>query len=145
MGVLIFSSAVTFIYTQSLPATVSVFVTGFIIMLVLVKMSQLKKQNKLNASGILRVDTMSGAEFEEFLRLRYQSEGYTVRKTPYAGDYGADLILEKGIQKLRCKQKDIKAMWELKQYKKFLLQSFIMVQTKHGLSPIVFSRRLLQN
>ena len=105
MGALILSSAVTFIYTQSLQTTISVFVTGFIIMILLLKMNQLKKQKKLNASGILQVDVMSGAEFEEFLRLRYQSEGYTVRKTPYAGDYGADLILENGPQKIAIQAK----------------------------------------
>ncbi|ANU15296.1 hypothetical protein B481_0653 [Planococcus halocryophilus Or1] len=109
MGVLIFSSAVTYIYTQSLPATISVFVTGFIVMVVLIKISQRKKQKKLNASGILQVDAMSGAEFEEFLRLRYQSEGYAVRKTPYAGDYGADLILEKGPQKIAVQAKRYKS------------------------------------
>ncbi len=109
MAVLMLSSAITFVYTQSLAATVTVFVVVFIGMLTIVKTIQKNKQKKLNESGILQVDEMSGAEFEEFLRLRYRSEGYAVRKTPYTGDYGADLILEKGPQKIAVQAKGYKS------------------------------------
>ena len=108
-GLLIFGSAITFVYTQSLPATIAVFMSGFIGMLVIVKTIQLKKQQKLNQSGILQVDQMSGKEFEEFLRLRYKDEGYTAHKTPYTGDYGADLILQKGQQKIAVQAKRYKS------------------------------------
>ncbi|ALS79537.1 restriction endonuclease [Planococcus kocurii] len=109
MAVLMLSSAITFVYTQSLTATVAVFAVGFVGMLAIVKTIQNNKQKKLNASGILQVDAMSGAEFEEFLRLRYKAEGYAVRKTPYTGDYGADLILEKGSQKIAVQAKRYKS------------------------------------
>ena len=99
----------TFLYTQSVERTVIVFVIGFIGMLAIAKTIQVKKQKKLNQSGILQVDAMSGAEFEEFLRLRYKAEGYAVRKTPYTGDYGADLILEKGQQKIAVQAKRYKS------------------------------------
>lgn len=108
-AVLIVVSVSTFLYTQSISGTLIVFATGFIGMLVIAKMIQLKKQKKLNQSGILQVDEMSGAEFEEYLRLRYLAEGYTVRKTPYRGDYGADLILEKGPQKIAVQAKRYKS------------------------------------
>ncbi len=88
-GIMIFSSAVTYVYTQSIPAVISVFVFCFISMLLLVKTIQHTKQKRLSESGILRVDAMSGAEFEEFLRLRYVAEGYNAQKTPFAGDYSA--------------------------------------------------------
>lgn len=108
-GIMIFSSAVTYVYTQSIPAVISVFVFCFISMLLLVKTIQHTKQKRLSESGILRVDAMSGAEFEEFLRLRYVAEGYNVQKTPYAGDYGADLILEKGQHKIAVQAKRYKS------------------------------------
>lgn len=109
-GLLIFGSAITFVYTQSLPATVTVFVAGFIGMLIIVKAIQLKKQQKLNQSGILQVDQMSGKEFEEFLRLRYKNEGYVAHKTPYTGDYGADLILQKVSKKSLSRRSVTRAM-----------------------------------
>ncbi|AQU78499.1 MULTISPECIES: restriction endonuclease [Planococcus] len=109
MAVLMLSSAITFVYTQSLTATVAVLAVGFVGMLAIVKTLQNNKQKKLNESGILQVDAMSGAEFEEFLRLRYKAEGYAVRKTPYTGDYGADLILEKGPQKIAVQAKRYKS------------------------------------
>ena len=108
-GVLILSSACTYIYTQSITATVTVFLSGFIGLLVIAKTIQLNKRKKLNQSGILQVDEMTGAQFEEFLRLRYKAEGYTVHKTPYSGDYGADLILEKGPQKIAVQAKRYKS------------------------------------
>lgn len=108
-GILFFSAASTYVYTQSIEGTISVFVAGFIAMLVFVKVIQHKKQKRLSDSGILQVDTMSGAEFEDFLSLRYKANGYVVRKTPYTGDYGADLILEKSQHKIAVQAKRYKS------------------------------------
>ncbi|MCH4826375.1 restriction endonuclease [Planococcus halocryophilus] len=108
-GIMIFSSAVTYVYTQSIAATITVFVFCFLSMLIVAKTIQHKKKKRLSESGMLQVDAMSGAEFEEFLRLRYITEGYSVKKTPYTGDYGADLILEKGQQKIAVQAKRYKS------------------------------------
>lgn len=108
-GVLLLGTACTFIYTQSLPATIAVFILLFAALMSIAKSIQFKKRQRLSQSGILQVDQMSGAEFEEFLRLRYLEEGYTVRKTPYSGDYGADLILQKGTQKIAVQAKRYKS------------------------------------
>ena len=108
-GVLVLSTTLTYIYTQSIEATLGVFAITFIALLVPVKAYQHKKQKRISDSGILQVDAMSGAEFEEYLRLRYKAEGYAVRKTPYTGDYGADLILEKGQQKIAVQAKRYKS------------------------------------
>lgn len=104
-GILILGSVSTFVYTQSVTGTIIVFIVGLIGVLAIAKMIQFRKRKKLNDSGILQVDGMSGDEFEEFLRLRYRAEGYAVHKTPYRGDYGADLILEKDQQKIAVQAK----------------------------------------
>ncbi|MBT2570067.1 restriction endonuclease [Planococcus sp. ISL-110] len=109
IGILVLASVSTFVYTQSVTGTIIVFIVGFIAMLAIAKTIQFKRQKKLNRSGILQVDEMSGAEFEEFLRLRYKAGGYAVRKTPYKGDYGADLILENGRQKIVVQAKRYKS------------------------------------
>lgn len=48
----------------------------------------LVKVRKLNASGIRQVDEISGKEFEQFLKLRYEARGYKVRRTPCQNDFG---------------------------------------------------------
>lgn len=46
------------------------------------------------------VDKMTGEEFEEFLELHFKKEGYKTRLTPKTGDYGADLVVKKGREKI---------------------------------------------
>ncbi|NEP27007.1 MAG: restriction endonuclease [Moorea sp. SIO3I6] len=42
------------------------------------------------------VDKMTGREFEEFLAKLFKQLGYQVRLTKTSGDYGADLVIERG-------------------------------------------------
>lgn len=46
------------------------------------------------------VDKMTGEEFEEFLELHFKKEGYKIHLTPKTGDYGADLVVKKGREKI---------------------------------------------
>ncbi len=46
------------------------------------------------------VDKMTGEEFEEFLELHFKKEGYKTHLTPKTGDYGADLVVKKGREKI---------------------------------------------
>ena len=50
---------------------------------------------RLAKSGIAEIDKMNGKAFEDYLTWLFQKMGYKVSPTPYAGDYGADLIIEK--------------------------------------------------
>ena len=54
------------------------------------------RNRHLSRSGIADTDRMSGEEFEVYLETLFRKLGYTVRRTPYQGDYGADLIVRKG-------------------------------------------------
>ena len=51
------------------------------------------RNQRLKKAGILDTDTMSGIEFENWLKYRFQDMGYRVKTTPRTGDGGADLIL----------------------------------------------------
>lgn len=68
------------------------------------------KKHKILKSGIYAIDKMSGVEFEEFLKVKFEKLGYKVSLTPTTGDYGVDLICKssKGnvvIQAKRYRQK----------------------------------------
>ena len=49
---------------------------------------------------ISRIDKATGPEFEQFLCYKFQKMGYRVRHTGRSGDFGADLILYKGKEKI---------------------------------------------
>ncbi|RSK24137.1 restriction endonuclease [Bhargavaea beijingensis] len=73
----------------------------------------------LFAAGIRQVDEISGKEFEQFLKLRYEARGYKVRRTPCQNDFGADLVMERDgrsivVQAKRWKKNvGIKAVQEI--------------------------------
>lgn len=45
--------------------------------------------------SIRRVDKMTGQEFENFLKVRFERMGFSVKTTKASNDYGADLILRR--------------------------------------------------
>ena len=54
----------------------------------------------LRQSGITDIDRMSGVDFERRLAILFQDRGYDVETTPATGDYGADLILNNGSERI---------------------------------------------
>ena len=58
--------------------------------------TEYKKKKKYLRSGIQSIDSMTGIEFEEYLKAHFGKKGYKVESTPASNDYGADLILIKG-------------------------------------------------
>ncbi len=54
----------------------------------------LKKKRYLN-SPLSSIDMMTGEEFEEYLKYKFESQGYKAKLTPVTNDYGADLVLKK--------------------------------------------------
>lgn len=49
---------------------------------------------------VVDIDTMPGEIFEMYLRRHFQSVGYRVDMTPVSGDYGADLVLDRGEERV---------------------------------------------
>jgi restriction system protein len=59
----------------------------------------LYKTRRYAQAGITDVDNLSGKEFEQYLETLFKKLGYQVQRTPYQGDYGADLVLRHGDEK----------------------------------------------
>lgn len=63
-----------------------------------------KRQIRANAEkikiyNISQINTLSGVEFENYLKLLFEKMGYSVQTTPKSKDFGADLIVEKNGRK----------------------------------------------
>lgn len=58
------------------------------------------KQERLKRSGIEEIDTMDGIQFEQYLKCLFEAQGYRAQVTQAAGEYGADLILQKEGKKI---------------------------------------------
>src|SRR5690348_1382015 len=48
------------------------------------------------SSGLSAIDSMTGTQFERRLEILFRDLGYAVRHTGRLGDFGADLVIEKG-------------------------------------------------
>ncbi len=51
-------------------------------------------------SPLSKIDRMKGEEFERYLKAYFEEKGYRVRLTPESGDYGADLVMTRGLEKV---------------------------------------------
>lgn len=65
----------------------------------------LVEQRRLRRAGLPEIDHMSGLEFEKKLQVLFRQLGYRVERTPYVGDYGADLILSRGDERVLVQAK----------------------------------------
>ena len=63
------------------------------------------EKDKLSKSGFNEIDQMDGLKFEKYLAALFENLGYSVRRTPYHNDYGADLIVSKDGQKIAVQVK----------------------------------------
>lgn len=68
----------------------------------------LYKTRRYAKAGIADVDRLSGQEFEHYLEVLFKRLGYQVQRTPYQGDFGADLVLRQ--------QGDVKTVVQAKRY-----------------------------
>ncbi|MGN4128016.1 restriction endonuclease [Lysinibacillus sphaericus] len=92
----IISMAVFFIFVQNVYFAMIGALVVFFIVNSIVYYVQLLKDRKIRAASIAKIHQMSGIEFEEYLQAVLKKLGYTVQLTETTGDFGADLILQKG-------------------------------------------------
>lgn len=105
---LVLAVVTTYLTTQSIGATAVAGIVVFISILTAQNLVRTNKEAKIRSSGIRQVDKMTGIQFEDYLRILYSSTGYQVKTTPASGDFGADLILEKGNQRIAIQAKRYK-------------------------------------
>ncbi|EJW14366.1 restriction endonuclease [Paenibacillus alvei] len=90
----------TYYLTKSLNASIIVAVVLVAIVITIMVIRQLNHIERLKKSGIADIDQMDGRQFEHYLGYLFKSQGYAVKVTRAAGDYGADLVLEKAGKKI---------------------------------------------
>lgn len=89
----------------------------------------------------LYVDKLTGEEFEEYLFNLFKNLGYEVELTPASNDYGADLILTKGNEKIVVQAKrysapvGISAVQEVIGAKNYYKANKCMVVTNNYFTP----------
>lgn len=100
-----------FLVGDSIWLALGVVFVVFIAILIVLSIKDAAKRKKINQSGILEVDRMTGIQFEQFLMIRYSTMGYKVKETPKTGDFGADLLLNKDSKKIvvqaKCYSKSV--------------------------------------
>jgi restriction system protein len=73
---------------------------GLVVSIVLLLIRKQRYVNKVRKSKINDVDSMTGVQFEYFLKLIFIQKGYKVQTTKVTGDYGADLIMTVGDKRI---------------------------------------------
>lgn len=92
--------AIGFYFTAELRGSL-ISILAFITLIIFWKINKkIRRYRKLKRTRIGEIDTMSGEEFEHFLGAFFKRRGYKVRYTASSGDYGADLILKDGREKI---------------------------------------------
>lgn len=86
--------------TKSWGAAIIVTVILFALLIAILTIRKQQRAERLRKSGIADIDKMDGRQFEHYLGHLFRSQGYAVKVTRAAGDYGADLVLQKGGEKI---------------------------------------------
>jgi restriction system protein len=94
-GVTVLIFLISYYYTNSFVAGALAFGVFGAIALGIALAVKLKCEERLMKSGIHDIDKMDGRQFEHYLGLLFKSQGYKVELTRAAGDYGADLVIQK--------------------------------------------------
>lgn len=64
------------------------------------------KHQQMKKAGMEQIDKMTGPDFEEYLKMLFEKMGYKTQKIgSLAGDYGADLIIEKNGERTAVQAK----------------------------------------
>jgi len=86
--------------TKSMELGIVAAVIGLAVAVVIMILVNNVKAERLKKSGIADIDKMEGVQFEKYLGHLFRGKGYKAEVTKAAGDYGADLILQKDGKKI---------------------------------------------
>lgn len=121
---------------NSLKTLAPIYIIGIIAIatMVIIKIKQKEKYKKANIEDIEKLDWK---EFEEFCEELIKTFGFKTKKTAKNGDYGVDIIAEKGKRKIaiQCKKwnkkVNIKAIQEVATGKEFYKCNEAMIITNN--------------
>lgn len=107
------SELVIYIYTGALAPDFKKLITVISVLSILMlflmkKFIKYMGDRRYLKSPLSRIDKMSGEEFEVYLKVYFENNGYKVEQTPASNDYGADLICENkdGVMVVQAKRYD---------------------------------------
>jgi restriction system protein len=93
-GILVFGALFAWV-KLGIVWTISLLVIAAVLIAVIVVLRKRQREQPLLASGIADIDQLNGRQFEKRLAAHFRRQGYQVDLTPYQGDFGADLIIER--------------------------------------------------
>lgn len=88
------------VITKSIEMTLITIPIIAALLMLISSLNQKKKEHTLSKSGIKQIDRIDGIQFEYYLSTLFKNLGYKVQVTEASKDYGADLILHKGEEKI---------------------------------------------
>lgn len=91
---------IVYMITMSFETSLTIGIIGFIFSITYLIIRKKKYNDKVRKSKIQDVDTMTGVQFEYFLKLIFSQKGYKVQTTKVTGDYGADLVMTSGDKRI---------------------------------------------
>ncbi|OMC76551.1 hypothetical protein BK125_18685 [Paenibacillus odorifer] len=86
--------------TNSFQGAVVGAIVGLVMVTTIMFIVGQKRAERLKKSGIADIDKMEGIQFEKYMGHLFRAQGYKAEVTKAAGDYGADLILQKDGKKI---------------------------------------------
>ncbi|MFJ7972851.1 restriction endonuclease [Psychrobacillus sp. NPDC096389] len=106
--ILIVAALIGWYTTKTLIGTGIAIGIGLAVMILLAGWRAASFRKRMQQSGIAEIDQMSGMQFEEYVGSLFQHQGYKVSYTSTTGDFGADLILNKGKETIVVQAKRYK-------------------------------------
>ncbi|WP_059040661.1 restriction endonuclease [Paenibacillus rubinfantis] len=110
-GLLFLASIGMYLLTKSAAAAIITFVLVLAIIIAVRMILNQQREERLRRSGIYDIDKMDGRQFELYLGLLFKALGYKTEVTRLAGDYGADLVIEKNgvrtVVQAKCYSKNV--------------------------------------
>ncbi|MHC0038805.1 restriction endonuclease [Pseudoneobacillus sp. C159] len=91
---------ITWYFSKSFQLGLTLGLIGVGIAIILLFYRKFKFNEKVRKSKIKDIDTMTGTQFEYFLKLIFTDQGYKVQTTKVTGDFGADLVMTKGEKRI---------------------------------------------
>ncbi|MDQ0196865.1 restriction endonuclease [Paenibacillus wynnii] len=91
---------VGFMISKSLYGVVVGVILGLAMVFSIMRYIGNKRAERLKMSGIDDIDKMDGVQFEKYLGHLLRAQGYKAEVTKAAGDYGADLLIQKDGKKI---------------------------------------------
>lgn len=87
-------------YLTELPLSTILIAVGIVVvMLVVVLTPKRRRRKRVRHPQLVKIDKMTGEEFEDYLAHELKKEGFRVKTTPVTGDFGADIVIDRNRRK----------------------------------------------